>query len=143
MRLSRYTDYALRVLMYLAVHTDRQCSINEIAQAHRISENHLMKVVHELGRAGFVTTQRGRGGGLKLARPADQIRVGEVVRQTEQGLDLLDCGPCVLVSACVLTGTLNEAMRAFIAVLDSRTIADMTAPGDRLRALLATSSAAP
>lgn len=131
MRLSRYTDYALRVLMFLAVNDDRLCSIGEIARAHRISENHLMKVVHDLGKAGFVATTRGRGGGLRLARPADQIRVGDVVRQTEETLNLLDCPPCALVAACILTGVVRESMAAFMAVLDAKTIADISSPAMR------------
>lgn len=136
MRLSLHTDYALRTLMHLGLHQDRLCSIAEIAEAHRISQNHLMKVVQHLGKLGFVTTLRGRKGGLRLARPAERIRVGEVVRSTEEGLDLLDCGACLLVPACVLTGVLNQAMRSFLAVLDSHTIADLVKRPARMRKLL-------
>ena len=143
MRLSLHTDYALRTLMYLALHAERQCSIAEIARRHRISESHLMKVVNQLARAGFVDARRGRGGGLRLARPADMIRVGDVLRTTEDGFDLVECEPCVLVSACVLTGALKEATRAFLAVLDARTIAEMVGPGARLRSLLAQADEAP
>lgn len=136
MKLTRYTDYALRVLMHLALRQDRLSSISEIARAHRISENHLTKVVHHLGKLGLATTVRGRGGGLRLARPADEIRVGEVIRLTEDGMDLLDCGSCLLAPACALTGALAEALDAFLRVLDGYTIADLIRPGDRLRALL-------
>jgi Rrf2 family nitric oxide-sensitive transcriptional repressor len=128
-RLTRYTDYALRVLMYLGARDDRLCSIREIAQAYGISENHLMKVVQDLGRLGFVTTVRGRGGGLRLARPAEEIRVGAVVRKTETDMDLADCGSCVLVGLCGLTGALNAALRAFLDTLDRYTLADVI--GDR------------
>lgn len=136
MKLTRYTDYALRVLMHLALNGDRLSMISGIARAHRISENHLTKVVHHLGKAGLVTTVRGRGGGLKLARAARDIRVGEVVRLTEEGFDLLACGSCHLVPACGLTGALGEALNAFLGVLDRYTIQDLVEPEDRLRSLL-------
>jgi Rrf2 family transcriptional regulator, nitric oxide-sensitive transcriptional repressor len=137
MKLTRYTDFALRVLMHLALNRERLASISEIARAHRISENHLTKVVHHLGKIGLVTTARGRGGGLKLARPAQEIRVGEVVRLTEDGFDLLDCGSCLLAPACSLTGALAQAMNAFLNVLDGYTIADLIRRPEELRALLA------
>ena len=135
-RLSLHTDYALRTLMHLGLHQDRLCSIAEIANAHRISENHLMKVVHQLGKLGFVTTLRGRHGGLRLSRDAAHITVGEVVRATEEGLDLLECGSCLLVPACTLTGVLNEAMRSFLAVLDRASIADLLKRPARMKKLL-------
>ncbi|MCC6105877.1 Rrf2 family transcriptional regulator [Acetobacter sp.] len=91
MRLTLYTDYALRTLLYLGVHADRRVSIREVAEAYGISENHLVKVIHHLGRGGFVDTLRGRGGGLMLARPADQINVGDVVRHTEEDMALVGC----------------------------------------------------
>lgn len=137
MKLTRYTDYALRVLMHLALHRDRLCSISEIARAHRISENHLTKVAHQLGKLGLISTARGRGGGLKLAKPPEEIRVGAVVRLTEEGFDLLECGGCLLQPACALTCALGEALDAFMRVLDGYTIADLVRPGERLRALLA------
>ena len=125
MRLSRYTDYALRVLIYLAAREDRLCSIGGIAQAYGISRNHLMKVVSDLGRAGFVTTVRGRGGGLRLSRPPAEINIGAVVRHTEEGFDLVDCGSCRIAPACGLTGLLGEALAAFLQVLDQRSLADI------------------
>ena len=91
MRLTRYTDYALRVLMHLATHPDRPASIGMIAKSYGISQNHLMKVVHDLGKQGFIATTRGRGGGLKLPRPAEEIIVGDVVRHTEDSFQLVDC----------------------------------------------------
>jgi Rrf2 family nitric oxide-sensitive transcriptional repressor len=125
MKLTLYTDYAMRVLLYLSAQPEKVCSISEISRAYGISQNHLMKVVHDLGKAGFVTSVRGRSGGIKLARPADQIRVGDVVRQTEDGFDLVDCGGCIVAPACGMTGVLKEAVRAFLGVLDRYTFADL------------------
>ncbi|KRB85748.1 Rrf2 family transcriptional regulator [Sphingomonas sp. Root710] len=136
MRLSRHTDYALRVLMHLAVDPDRRASIAEIARAYAISENHLMKVVHMLGRAGFIRTVRGRGGGITLARAPETIGVGDVVRHGEPDLVLADCGSCVIAPACGLNGALGEALGAFLAVLDRYTIADVTRRRTDLAALL-------
>lgn len=127
MRLTRYTDYAMRVLLYLGARQDRLCSIAEIARAYDISQNHLMKVVHDLGKAGYVASVRGRMGGIRLARPAEEIRIGTVVRHTEDGFDLVDCGSCVIAPACGLTGVLREALGAFMAVLDRYTLADLLA----------------
>jgi Rrf2 family nitric oxide-sensitive transcriptional repressor len=125
MRLTRYTDYALRVLLYLGAQPDRVCSIAEIARAYDISQNHLMKVAHDLGKAGYVEGIRGRSGGIRLAKPANRINVGAVVRHTEEGFDLADCGTCVIAPACGLTGVLAEALTAFMAVLDRYTLADL------------------
>ncbi|WP_424136343.1 RrF2 family transcriptional regulator [Roseomonas chloroacetimidivorans] len=132
MRLTLYTDYALRSLIYLGLRPDRRVSIREIATAHRISENHLVKVVHQLGRGGFVETTRGKGGGLRLARPPGEIRIGDVVRFTEEDMALVACfqplaegGGCALINVCRLQSLLGEALAAFMAVLDSRTLADL------------------
>lgn len=127
MRLTRYTDYALRVLMHLATHEGRPASISMIARSYGISQNHLMKVVHDLGKAGFIATTRGRGGGIKLARPASEIVVGAVVRHTEDGFDLVDCASCLIASACGLPRVLAEAITAFLAVLDRHTLDDLVA----------------
>ena len=127
MKLTRYTDYALRVLLYLGARPDRLCSISEMAGAYAISQNHLMKVVHDLGKAGFVASARGRLGGIRLARPPGEIFIGSVVRHTEDGFDLVDCGSCIIAPACGMTGVLKEAVRAFLAVLDQYTIADLIA----------------
>lgn len=145
MRLTRYTDYAMRVLLHLGAHQDRLCSISEIARTYGISQNHLMKVVHDLGKAGYVSSVRGRMGGIRLARPAEEIRVGAVVRHTEEGFDLVDCGSCVIAPACGLTGVLKEALAAFMTVLDNYTLADLLARrGDFLRLFtLPTSDAEP
>lgn len=125
MKLKSYTDYALRVLMHLAARPDRLASISEIARTYRISHNHLMKVVHDLRKEGFLDAVRGRSGGIKLARPAQQISVGDVVRHTEGTFDLVDCGSCVIAPACALTAALHEARRAFMAVLDSYSLEDL------------------
>ncbi len=132
MRLTRYTDYSMRVLMYLAARPDRISTIPEMAQAYGISQNHLMKVVHQLGKAGHVTGVRGRYGGVKLARPADTINVGVVIRGSEtqpgaEGLAMLDCPACPIAPACGLTGVVDEALAAFFAVLERYTLADLVA----------------
>ncbi|GAN69253.1 RrF2 family transcriptional regulator [Acetobacter orleanensis] len=140
MRLTLYTDYALRTLLYLGGHADRRVSIREVAQAYGISENHLVKVIHHLGRGGFVDTLRGRHGGLMLSRPPEQINVGDVVRHTEDDMALVGCmAPpgkesgragerCILAPACTLRGVLGEALGAFMAVLDKLTLADLLRP---------------
>jgi Rrf2 family transcriptional regulator, nitric oxide-sensitive transcriptional repressor len=132
-RLTRYTDYAMRVLLYLGAKPDEVCAISEIARAYNISQNHLMKVVHDLGKAGYVSSVRGRFGGIRLARPAAQINVGELVRHTEDDFDLVDCPSCIIAPACGLSVSLAEALRAFMEVLDSRSLADILA--DRQAAL--------
>jgi Rrf2 family transcriptional regulator, nitric oxide-sensitive transcriptional repressor len=133
MRLKSYTDYALRVLMHLAARPDRLASIGEIARTYRISHNHLMKVVHDLRKEGFLDAVRGRSGGIRLARPATDISVGDVVRHTEGTFDLVDCESCVIARACSLTGALHQARRAFMAVLDGYSLQDLVA--DRQRGL--------
>ena len=125
MKLTLYTDYAMRVLLYLAARPDRLCSIAEIARAYGISQNHLMKVVNDLAKVGYVASLRGRSGGIRLGLPADRINVGAVVRHTEEGFELADCGGCVIAPACGLTGVLAEALGAFMAVLDTYTLADL------------------
>lgn len=128
MRLTRYTDYAMRVLLYLASQPDdRLSSIGEIARGYGISQNHLMKVVNDLVRAGYIESVRGRFGGIRLARHADTINVGQVVRHTEDDFDLVDCDGCVIAPACGLTGVLHEATSAFLAVLDRYSLADVQA----------------
>ncbi len=134
MKLTRYTDDALRVLMHLAARPERLSSIGEIARSYGISQNHLMKVVHDLRKAGYVAAVRGRTGGIRLAKPPSEINIGEVVRHTEEGFDLVDCGSCIIAPACGLTGVLGEALRAFMHTLDRHTLADLVA--DRTEALL-------
>lgn len=138
MKLKSYTDYALRVLMYLAARPDRLASIGEIARTYRISHNHLMKVVQDLRTEGVLDAVRGRSGGIRLARPATEISVGEVVRHAEGTFDLVDCDSCVIAPACALTAALHEARSAFMAVLDGYSLEDLVADRQRgLRELLA------
>nr|WP_047165933.1 Rrf2 family transcriptional regulator [Sphingomonas sp. Y57] len=136
MRLTRYTDYSLRVLIHLAINDDRLCSISEISRAYEVSHNHLMKVVNALARDGFIETVRGRTGGMRLARPATEITVGEVVRRTEEGFQLADCSGCALSPACGLTGVLAEAMQAMMGVFDSYRISDLLTDREAMRRLM-------
>ena len=128
MRLTHYTDYALRTLIYLGLCKPQQATISEISQAYEISENHLVKVVHRLGQLGLIKTNRGRGGGLRLALPPSEIIVGQVVRQTEDDLALVECfvnGGCIITNTCRLRGVLGEALEAFFGVLDRYSLADL------------------
>jgi len=135
MRLTRYSDYAIRVLLYLGASPDRRCAIAEISRAYGISQNHLMKVVNDLVKAGYVASTRGRFGGIRLARAPAEINLGTVIRHTEDGFDLVDCGACIIAPACGLTGALAEALGAFMAVLDGYTLADLLAKRAGLAAL--------
>ncbi|MCJ8158640.1 Rrf2 family transcriptional regulator [Sphingomonas sp. LaA6.9] len=141
MRLTRYTDYAMRVLLYLGARPEQLCSIAEISRAYGISQNHLMKVVNDLVNAGYVTSVRGRFGGVRLGRPAMDINVGAVVRHTEDGFDLVDCGSCIIAPACGLTGALREALAAFMAVLDGYSLDDLLVKRSDLALLFSTESA--
>lgn len=141
MQLTQYTDYALRTLIYLAI-CDDNATITEIAERYRISRNHLVKVVHNLGKLGYITTTRGRQGGLRLAYPPSEINMGEVVRRTEPNFHLVECfdasrNQCVITPACRLMGVLGEAFDAFLQVLDQYTLEDMAANREPLRRLLA------
>ncbi|MET4898320.1 Rrf2 family transcriptional regulator [Sphingomonadaceae bacterium jetA1] len=147
MKLTLFTDYAMRVLLHLAANPDRLCSIAEVARAYGISHNHLMKVVNDLARNGYIESVRGRFGGIRLGRAAGEINIGDVVRHTEDGFALVDCSNCVIAPACGLTGVLREALAAFLAVLDRYTLADLVTNRQDLRrlfgALPATSAAEP
>ncbi|MGD0076405.1 MAG: Rrf2 family transcriptional regulator [Candidatus Binataceae bacterium] len=129
MELTYYTDYALRVLVYAGLHENTRCLISEIAEHYGISENHLMKVVHGLAQGGFVQTFRGRGGGLTLAKDPKQIIIGAVVQYMEGPFKPVECFHtghwCAIAGACDLPGMLDEAYRAFIAVLERYTLADI------------------
>jgi Rrf2 family nitric oxide-sensitive transcriptional repressor len=135
MRLTLFTDYSMRVLMYLGARPEKLCSIAEVTRAYGISQNHVMKVVNELARSGYVESVRGRFGGIRLGLPPEEINIGKVVRHTEEGFDLVDCGSCVIAPACGMTGVLKEALGAFLAVLDSYTLADMLTKRRDLTAL--------
>lgn len=136
MKLTRYTDFALRVLIYLALNPDRQCSIAEIAVSYGVSENHLMKVVQQLAREGLVASTRGRSGGLRLGIAPQEIRIGAVVRLTEPDMDLAECAKCIISGVCGLTSVFGQATEAFLHTLDEVTLADVIRSGDRLHALL-------
>ena len=141
MRLTVYTDYSLRMLMYLAVNTDSRTTIAGIAGTYGISKAHLTQVAHRLGVAGYVATVRGKGGGLRLARPAGEIGLGDVVRNTEPEMALVPClgsvdGSCPIIPACGLRGALHEAHLAFMAVLDRYSLADLVQRRAELGALL-------
>jgi len=131
MQLTRYTDYALRVLIYLAHKEDELATISEISTAYGVSENHLMKIVHGLAKHGYITTLRGKGGGMRLARPPEEINLGEVVRSTEETLHVVEClaegyeGGCRLAPTCRLKGVLQEAHDAFFQHLDRYTVKDL------------------
>lgn len=146
MRLTVHSDYALRVLMYLAAKQDRLATIAEIAASYDISENHLMKVTHQLGVAGYIETVRGRGGGLRLARPVEAIGLADVVRHTEPDMAIVSCfapvdAPCAIRSCCVLRRALERARGAFMTVLAEYTLADLAKPRARLAELLEISPA--
>lgn len=130
MQITRYTDYALRVLMYLALSPNRQATIPEIADFFNISRNHLVKVVHQLGSKGFVITTRGKGGGLTLQRPPEMIHIGEVVRAMENHFNWVECFDpvqqhCRLLPACGLKQLIARAGNAYLQVLDAATLADV------------------
>jgi len=132
MRLSEYTDYTLRVLMYCAAHRQRLVTIGELAEQHRVSKNHLMKVVNDLARQGLIETTRGRGGGLRLLQEPEAIRIGDVVRAAETDFRLVECfdprtNGCTLTPSCRLKHLFEEALQAYFLPLDGATLADMTA----------------
>lgn len=133
MRLTRFTDYSLRVLIYLGLSPGR-ATIPEITAAYGISRNHLLKVVRALADAGYITTRQGKGGGIALARPPAEIGIGEVVRDTEETLAPAECmrpggEPCRIGPDCRLAGVFREAQEGFLATLDRYTLADLLAPG--------------
>ncbi|MGF7151265.1 Rrf2 family nitric oxide-sensitive transcriptional repressor [Sphingomonas zeicaulis] len=136
MQLTRYTDYAVRVLLHVGARDEGDLSsIAEIAQVYDISKDTLKKIVQDLNQAGFITAVRGRNGGLKLGRPAGDITIGAIIRHTETGFDLVDCSSCLIAPACTLPRILNEATQAFLAVLDRYTLADVLSRRADLRGL--------
>lgn len=145
MRLTTMTDFAMRLLMYVAQQRDRLCTIAEVAEAYGISEAHLMKITHQLGQAGLLETVRGKGGGMRLALPPEQINVGAVVRLTEPDFGLVECfeagSPrCILTGNCQLAAIVDGALRAFLGHLDRYTLADLVPQATRqplLRAAIA------
>lgn len=128
-RLTSFTDYTLRVLIYLALDPTRRATIQEIAGAYGISENHLMKVVHQLAQSGLVESVRGKGGGIQLARPPGEIRIGRVVQEAEGAAPIVECfsdaGNCRIAPDCRLAGMLSSAFTALYDSLDQHTLADL------------------
>lgn len=132
MRLTKYSDYALRTLIYLAL-AKRICTIKEIADSYSIPKNHLIKVVNQLASCGFIDSIRGKGGGIQLALAPHEIVLGDVIRETEQSFDLVECfsietNQCVLSPNCKLAQLLSEALEQFLNVFDQQTLADIVTP---------------
>jgi len=140
MKLSTFSDYSLRVLIYLGLRPDRLTTVAEITDAFAISRGHLMKVVHQLGKAGYLETVRGKGGGMRLGMPAEQIVLGQVIRQTEGQIALVECftgeSCCRIQPACRLKGVLAEALSAMFKVLDAYTLQDLLLQPDGLGRLV-------
>lgn len=142
MRLTMYTDYSLRVLIYLGTkEKGKLATIQEISDAYSISKNHLMKVTFELGKAGFIHTVRGRGGGIRLADLPENINVGTVVRTMEDDFHLVECfdmehNRCPIAPVCGLRGVLGKALHAYLSVLDEYTLEDLLFNKEGLREIL-------
>lgn len=136
MKLSTFSDYTLRVLIYLASERDGLATIPEIAAAYQISNNHLMKVVHQLSRAGVIESVRGKGGGIRLAKAPDEIRLGQLIRASEGAAPIVEClagtaATCKIAAACRLAGVLVSAFEVFYSKLDEYTLADLVQrPGE-------------
>lgn len=129
MHITRYTDYSLRVLIYLSMQRDRLTTIQEIADSYQISKNHLMKVVHQLNRKGYIETVRGKSGGMRLHREPSTINIGVLVRETEQDLSVVECfsadNKCAISPVCGLKGAFAHALEAFLEALDQYTLEDV------------------
>ena len=141
MQLSAYSDFSLRVLIHAALRAPERVTVDEVARTFGISRNHLVKVVHDLGQNGYLATRRGIGGGFTLGQPADEIRVGDIVRLGEETELVINCmdrkhRECRLFPACHLKNVLDEAAGAFFMVLDSYTLADLLKRPAKLRAAL-------
>lgn len=141
MRLTTFTDYCLRVLIYAALKDGELATIDEIAERYDINRNHVVKVVFRLGQLGYLDTIRGKGGGFRLAKDPAKVNLSTLVRQTEEDLTIVECFQeqgcdCVIEPACVLRKALREALDAFFATLERYTLADLLAPSRSLRRLL-------
>ena len=141
MRLTVFSDYALRVLIYVALQGERRATVAEIADVYGISHSHLTKVVQSLASLGYLKTVRGKGGGLTLGQPPETIRVGTLLRATEAGSAIVECmgegGACRITAACALPKIFEQALDSFFAALDKNTLADLVANPDWLKPLLA------
>lgn len=145
MKLTTYTNYALRTLTCAALKSPGLCNITEVSQGFGISRAHIVKCVHQLGAWGYLENVRGRNGGFRLAKPANEITVGEIVRKTEDSLNLVECfdpetNTCPLISVCKLSQLFKRATANFLAELDAVTLADVTTQPDELIALLSARS---
>lgn len=146
MNLTSYTDYALRVLIYLSIQPEgKRSNIKEISDIYRISFHHLSKVVYDLGKLGLIATVRGRNGGIYLAKSPELINIGELVRHTEQPVHLVECfdeenNTCRLSPVCHLKGILNEALTAYFRVLDKYTLQDLIGNKNLLQQLMGSST---
>ncbi len=142
MKLTSYTNFAMRSLQLAALKSPDLIRVDDVVRVHGLARPHIVKIVHELGLAGYIETQRGRGGGFRLARPAEEIIVGDVVRLTEGPMELVECfnptrNTCPLIGICKLSRALQEATRAFMAVLDDLTLADIASNRGDLLARIA------
>jgi Rrf2 family transcriptional regulator, nitric oxide-sensitive transcriptional repressor len=140
MQLTTFSDYTMRVMMYLGIQHGKLVTISDIAQAYKISENHLMKVVHHLAQRGYIETVRGKGGGLRLVLEPNTVNIGEMIRISEGETNLLPClgpnGTCCIQSSCKLMGILREAQVALYSVLDKYTLADLLQQEESLSRIL-------
>ncbi len=139
MQFTQYTDYSLRTLIFLGLHRDSLSTVTEIAECYRISRNHLVKVVHQLGAQGFIETVRGKGGGIRLAVAPEEINIGDVVRRFES-LAIVECfsenDTCAISPSCRLRGVLQKALRSFVEVLDAYTLKDLLVNQKKMKNLL-------
>ena len=141
MRLTAHSDYALRVLIYLAIKNNKKSTINEISETYHISKEHLRKIVHKLVKENYINSTRGRTGGLTLKQPPENINLGTVIRATEADFNIVECfdpqtNNCILKGSCKLQNILNEALHAFINTLDQYTLQDLITPQNPLRQTL-------
>lgn len=139
MRITRYTDYSLRVLIYLATRKGELATIQQIADSYDISRNHLMKVVHQLNKKGYIETVRGKKGGMRLRRQPRDINIGVLVRETEQDLNVVEChsdsNACSIAPVCGLKGMFAEAVAEFLKTLDRYTLEDVIPVAHRVELL--------
>lgn len=136
MQLTSFTDYGLRALIYLgALPAGQMASITEVTEAYGVSRNHMVKIINQLSRAGYIAAVRGKNGGIRLGKPAAEIVIGQVVRDMEP-LQIVNCGPCHISPACRLKKALHDAVQSFLAVLDGYTLADLLEDNHPLYKLL-------